>query len=165
MITKPGNNTAAPSWPEPYIHGNSVQLKNPYYKSSNVIRAMLHSDLLRETPPNTYWLLAPHGLYITMTSKWARWRLKSPASQLFTQPSIQAQINENDKSPHHWPLCGEVTGDRLILRTNGQLHGKCFQLMNPPQDMIGNDYSILTHHKPTGDSGTGATGVGIRTST
>ena len=40
-----------------------------------------------------------------MTSKWARWRLKSPASRLFTQPFIQTQIKENIKAPRHWPLC------------------------------------------------------------
>ena len=42
---------------------------------------------------------------ITMTLKWARWRLKSPASRLFTQPFIQAQIKENIKAPRHLPLC------------------------------------------------------------
>ena len=26
----------------------------------------------------------------------------------------------NIKAPRHWPLCGEFTGDRWILRTNGQ---------------------------------------------
>ena len=36
-----------------------------------------------------------------MTSWWARWRLKTPASRLFTQPFIQAQIKENIKAPHH----------------------------------------------------------------
>ena len=41
----------------------------------------------------------------------ARWRLKSPASRLFTQPFIKAQIKENIKAPRHWPLCGEFTGD------------------------------------------------------
>ena len=50
----------------------------------------------------------------------ARWRLKSPALPLFTQPFIQAQIKENIKAPHHWPLYGEFTGDRQIPRTNGQ---------------------------------------------
>ena len=25
---------------------------------------------------------------------------------------IQVQIKENIKAPRHWPLCGEVTGDR-----------------------------------------------------
>ena len=46
-----------------------------------------------------------------------------------TQPFIQAQIKENTKVPRHWPLCGEVTGDRWIPRTHGQYHGKCFHLM------------------------------------
>ena len=57
---------------------------------------------------------------ITVTSKWARWRLKSLALRLFTQPFIQAQIKENIKDPRHWPLCGEFTADRWIPRTNGQ---------------------------------------------
>ena len=67
--------------------------------------------------------------YITLTSLWARLRLKSPASRLFTQAFIQAQIKENIKAPRHWPLCGEFRGDRWIPRTNGQLRGKCFHLM------------------------------------
>ena len=45
-----------------------------------------------------------------MTSQWAWWRLKSPASRLFTQSFIQTQIKENIKAPRHWPLCGEFTG-------------------------------------------------------
>ena len=40
-----------------------------------------------------------------------RWRFKSPASWLFTQPFIQAQINENIKAPRRWPLWGEFTGE------------------------------------------------------
>ena len=47
---------------------------------------------------------------ITMTSQWPPWRLKSPASTLFTQSLIQAQIKENVKAPRHWPLCREFTG-------------------------------------------------------
>ena len=43
---------------------------------------------------------------ITATSKWARWLLKLPASRLFTQPFVQAQIKENIKAPRHWPLWG-----------------------------------------------------------
>ena len=54
--------------------------------------------------------------FITMTSKLARWRLKSPASRLFTRQFIRAQIKENIKVPRHWPLCGEFTGDRWIPR-------------------------------------------------
>ena len=40
--------------------------------------------------------------------------------KLFTQPFIWAQIKENIKALRHWPLCGEFTGDRWILRTNDQ---------------------------------------------
>ena len=43
-----------------------------------------------------------------MTSLCTSWRLKSPASRLFAQPFIQAQIKENIKGPRHWPLCGGV---------------------------------------------------------
>ena len=60
----------------------------------------------------------------TMTSSWARLRLKSPASLVFTQPFIPTQIKENSKAPRHWPLCGEFTMDRWIPHTNGQLCGK-----------------------------------------
>ena len=57
---------------------------------------------------------------ITLTSQWARWRIKSPASPSFTQPFIRLQIKENIKAPRHWPLCGDFTGDRWIPPTNGQ---------------------------------------------
>ena len=50
---------------------------------------------------------------ITVTSYWARWRLKSPASRLLAQPFIQAQIKENTKAPRHWPCKGNplMTGE------------------------------------------------------
>ena len=48
--------------------------------------------------------------HITLTSQWPRWRLKSPASRLFTQSFIHTQIKENIKAPRHWPLWGEFTG-------------------------------------------------------
>ena len=45
-----------------------------------------------------------------MTSKWAWWCFKSPASPMFTQLFIRAQIKENIKAPCHWSLCGEFIG-------------------------------------------------------
>ena len=51
---------------------------------------------------------------ITVTSWWARWRLKLPASRLFAKPFVQAQIEQNIKAPRRWPLWGESTGDRWI---------------------------------------------------
>ena len=57
---------------------------------------------------------------IIMTSKWAWWCFKSPASRLFTQMFIQAQIKENIKAPRHWPLWGEfiVTGKSPAQRAS-----------------------------------------------
>ena len=43
--------------------------------------------------------------------------LKPPASRLFTQAFIQAQIKENIKASRLWSLWGEFTGDRWIPRT------------------------------------------------
>ena len=45
---------------------------------------------------------------ITMTSWWARWRLKSPTSRLFTELFVEAQIKEIIKAPRHWPLWGPL---------------------------------------------------------
>ena len=54
-----------------------------------------------------------HRYCITVTSYWARWRLKSPASPLLTQPFMQAQIKEKNQSSvslafvrviHRWPV-------------------------------------------------------------
>ena len=55
--------------------------------------------------PSTLWHIRYNDVIMV------RWRLKSPVSPLFTQPLIQAQIEENIKAPRHWPLCGEFTGD------------------------------------------------------
>ena len=66
---------------------------------------------------------------ITMTSQCAQWCLKSPASPLFAQLFVQAQIKENIKAPRHWPLWGEFSGGRWIPCTKGQLRGICFHLM------------------------------------
>ena len=57
--------------------------------------------------------LACNFRVITVKSKWARLRLK-PASRLFTQPFVEAQIKENVKAPRHSPLCAgntPVTGE------------------------------------------------------
>ena len=47
-----------------------------------------------------------HGndMAITVTSRWASWRLKSPAYRLFVQPFVQGYIKENIKVKRFWPL-------------------------------------------------------------
>ena len=57
-----------------------------------------------------------YTLYLTVTSWWARWHLKSPASRVFSHPFIQAQIKENINAPRHWPLCGESPHERPVTR-------------------------------------------------
>ena len=47
---------------------------------------------------------------VTSGAKIAVSAFKSPASPLFAQPFILAQIKVNIKAPRHWPLCGEFTG-------------------------------------------------------
>ena len=82
------------------------------------------SDLVLVTRPlpesMTVHFANTYMRFIAVTSQWARWRLKSPASRLFTETFIQAQIKENIKALLHWPLCGEYTGDRWIPHTNCQ---------------------------------------------
>ena len=48
----------------------------------------------------------------TMTSLWARWRLKLSASWSLAQSFVPAQITKNLKVPRHWPLWGDYTDDR-----------------------------------------------------
>ena len=66
-----------------------------------------HWSVIMINQPRLTWKI----IDITVTS-WARWRLKSPASRLFTQPFVLAQIKENIQTPRHWPLWEEppVTG-------------------------------------------------------
>ena len=53
----------------------------------------------------------------TMTSWWAQWRLKSPASRLFTQPFIQGADQRKYESS------ASLAGDRWIPRAKGPLRG------------------------------------------
>ena len=68
--------------------------------------------------------------FITLTSLWTRWHLKSTASRVFTQAFVQAQMKVNIKAPRHWPLWGrggggggEFTGEQCIPRTKDRLRG------------------------------------------
>ena len=69
------------------------------------------------SPLNT---IPPTGIYTTKRHNGLDGVSNTPASPLFTQPFIRAQIKENIKAPRHWPFCGEFTGDRWFPRTNGQ---------------------------------------------
>ena len=68
------------------------------------------------TNPKQHTKLVPMSFELLYTynksSDWPITMTSSSASRLFTKPFIQAQIKENIKAPHHWPLYGEFTGDR-----------------------------------------------------
>ena len=56
--------------------------------------------------------------FITVTPEWARWRLQSPASRLFTQPLFRRRSKKRSKLPvtglceGYSPLTGEFTAQR-----------------------------------------------------
>ena len=56
---------------------------------------------------------------------------------------FQAQIKQNIKAPRHWPLWGEFTGHRWILRTKGQWHGKMFPFDDVIMESIDSDTETL----------------------
>ena len=59
--------------------------------------------------------------YITVTSWWARWSLKLPASRLFTRPFVQAQIKEKHQSSTPLAFVREFTGNRWNPRTKASI--------------------------------------------
>ena len=63
--------------------------------------------------------------FITVTSFWARWRLKSPVSLFFAEPFIQGEIKENIEAPRNWLLWGEPPAP-VDAPTKGQWRGKMF---------------------------------------
>ena len=63
---------------------------------------------------------------VSMTLSPLQWRHNEHDGLLNQQPydcsliRLFRQFKENIQIPRHWPLRGEITGDRWIPRTNGQ---------------------------------------------
>ena len=116
--------------------------------TGDLIHHRAHQDVTVITKRNRVLRYTQRSLGIFTSQwrhkKWARWRLKSSASRLFTQPFIQAQIKENINSPRNWLLWGEFTSERWISRTKGQYRGKCFHLM------MSSSFCRFEHHLFTG---------------
>ena len=75
---------------------------------------------------------------ITVTSWWPRWRLKSPASPLFTQPFIQMQIKKTHQIKLH------VTG---LCAGNSRVTGEFpAQMVSNAGKMFPFDYVIMSVH-------------------
>ena len=118
------------------------------------MRNRFHVKTLQCFPGNG-WKIASFGLHITPTCGWFKqaniaWTLGrhdldsswhysdvimgEMASQITSLAIVYSTVDSgtdqrNIKAPRHWPLCGEVTGDRWIPRTNGQQRGNSFHLM------------------------------------
>ena len=65
---------------------------------------LVSHDATNSLNPCDHHMKCKNLVYITLTSQWTPWHIKSPASRLFTQPFIQTQIKENIAAPRHWPL-------------------------------------------------------------
>ena len=89
-----------PKWHDIEYNKRSTEIQNIYhiYNTLYYIFNITHFISWRFT----------YMCNITVASWWVRWRLKSPASRLFTQPFIQVQIKENIKAQRHWPCAGNL---------------------------------------------------------
>ena len=65
----------------------SISFVKNYLSDFSVSTAFSHNDFMKNNI--IYDEESGQYIHITMTSEWARWRLKSPASRLFTQPFIR----------------------------------------------------------------------------
>ena len=101
------------------ISGNTGRLQ----KADNVSYALNSITVYLVSDGKSRWCSPP----ITVTSWYARWRLKLPSLELFTLPYIKAQTKENIKATRHWPLWGDFTATGEFHK--GQWRGKCFHLM------------------------------------
>ena len=72
-----------------------------------------YNNLIHHSEKITEWPLCD--------TAWASLRLKSPATQIFVQRFVQANIKQNIKALHYWPfVCGIHWWPELFLPTKGQ---------------------------------------------
>ena len=90
---------------------------------------------------NSYDICEIFIFSITMTSKWPRWRLKSPASPLFAQMMVQAQIKNQSsvslafvRGIHRWPV--DSPHERPVTRKLFPFHDV---IMLPERPIVGLD--------------------------
>ena len=83
------------------------------------------------------------GSFITMTSQWARWRLKSPASRYFTQQFIQAQIKKTSEfRDTGLPFDYVIILSREVVSSNT---GKTPINLDSSRSSLDNPLDMLTH--------------------
>ena len=94
----------------------------------NVVFEMA-SILSRPQCVNDYfcWFVWPISFRVTWQALPLQWRHNEPEAVSNHQPCdclhkrlFRRRSEKTPKASHHWPLCGEFTGDRRIPRTKGK---------------------------------------------
>ena len=96
--------------------------KNNFPKGVFNILLVSNIQLCKQSIARSFiWLNHPRYFHVTL-----KWRHHECDYVLSHQPHdcllnrlFKVQIKENIKTPRHWPLCGEFTGDRWIPSTEG----------------------------------------------
>ena len=76
-------------------------------------------------------------MIITMTSYWARWHLKSPASRLFSQPFIQGSL---------WPVTGEFPSQMTSNAENVSIWWRHHDLTLVTLSLFGGKHTTIHMH-------------------
>ena len=98
------------------------------------------------------WVIWKHGIIVALSHYsdviMSATASQIPASRLFAQPFVQAQINENTKALCHWFLRGESTRDRWIPPTKRPVTRKMFPFDNVIMDPASIEFSkpCWNHH-------------------
>ena len=131
-LLKVNSNEMQVNFPNILLEKFCLKMPLAIYRRKHFSTIVSHLILRGQIDAGDEWsiaILPCIGDDVTLTSWWARWRLKSPALRLYALPLVQVQIKENIKAVRLLPLWGEFTGDRWIPRTKGQQRGKSFHLM------------------------------------
>ena len=122
----------------PWCHNTVMVLGRLCWSKSRVVFVThIICDIIMSITRVTSWC---HDEEKPLVTSW--WHLKSPASRLFTQPFIQAQINEHYKTPGHWPLCGEFTGE---FRSQRAINAENVSIWRRHHALQGNTFRTIGH--------------------
>ena len=131
LIAKPGNKTAAVSWPDPY-NTYEITATSPRGQWVKHLFEVHNKESIKEStkePFPHHWPLQGRRQPLVFLVKFCplQWlhnehdgisnyqHLDCLLNHLFTRRS-----KKTSKAPRHWPLCREFTGDRWIPCTKGQ---------------------------------------------
>ena len=113
-----------------HLSRSTVKSRRKYVQQYIYVNEPVPCFIMKRFNKSRYnYELTNKSMNITLTSYWGRMRLKSAASQLFTQPFIRAQIKENIKAPRHkWPVTRKVFpfDDVIMYITTSYITGFSF---------------------------------------